>query len=389
MVFYINKLKKNYVYYVSSIILGCLVILVLILFSFFYFLKNKEHLSVENLINLQILRKNIYSSPFHIDYTNYSIIKYSKLKPDVLIIGTSTGQHISDNFSGKKVLKLNNNFYNLEMSEIFLKKIIKIHKPKIILYSLDWWVLNSNWTKKNNYVSLNYKNNNVKKNKSILSFSSSEYFSFYKWIILKKINYKNIFLEKKHIGILANENFEGFTSWGNYLPSRILIGSKDVNIDIKFQKSIERLKNKIWNFESFEIDNEAIKNLENIKNILHENQINFIKFYPPISPYFFKILEKERIDFIESNNKVVEGLDILNLRSAEYYNDCMFLDALHSGETLMTYLVAKILLNEEIITNEDFEGIEKLFKNNILRAYFPNSIYPLKEIDFLKIGCDK
>ena len=383
----LNK-KKEFIYYLSSLILGSLIALILILIPFFFFKKNNEHLSVDNLVNEQILKQNIYSSPLYIDYTNYSLLKYSKLKPDVLIIGTSTSQHVADNFSGQKVLKLNNTFYNLEMTEIFLKKLIKIHKPKTILYGLDWWVLNNNWIKQNNFKILNYKNENLKKDKSILSFSSREYFSFYKGIILKKINYKNLLSKKSHIGILANENLEGFTLWGNYLPSRILLGNQNTNIDIKFNKSIKKLENKIWNFQHFEIDHKAIKNLKNIQNFLDQNEVNFIKFYPPISPKFYKILKNDRNDFKELNASLAE-INILNLRSAEYYSDCMFLDAFHSGETLMTYLIAKILLNEKIILRKDFEDIEKLFKKNTKRAYFPKSIYPLKEIDFLKMGCDK
>ena len=137
------------------------------------------------MVDYQISKNNIYSSPINIDYTNYSLIKYSKLKPEILIIGTSTSQHVSDNFYGKNVLKLNNNFYNLEMTEKFLKKIIKIHKPKIILYGVDWWVLNKNWLKKNNFKIMN-NNSQFKQEKSIIQFST-RIFLFYNWLISKKI----------------------------------------------------------------------------------------------------------------------------------------------------------------------------------------------------------
>ena len=138
----INK-KKEYIYYLSSILTGICIIFVLFLIPYFFFKKNYENLSISKLVDYQISKKNIYSSPINIDYTNYSLIKYSKLKPEILIIGTSTSQHVSDNFYGKNVLKLNNNFYNLEMKTIlkiltsfFSNITISLHlRQKLILNS--------------------------------------------------------------------------------------------------------------------------------------------------------------------------------------------------------------------------------------------------------------
>lgn len=381
----INK-KKEHIYYLSSIMAGACIVFVLFFIPYSFFKKNHENLSISKLVDYQISKKNIYSSPINIDYTNYSLIKYSKLKPEILIIGTSTSQHVSDNFYGKNVLKLNNNFYNLDMTEKFLKKIIKIHKPKIILYGLDWWVLNKNWVKKNNFKIMDNKNPNLNKEKSILQYSASNYLSFYKWILSKKINYKKLFSEKKNIGILANENFEGFTLWGNYIPARILLDSEHINIDKKFQNSLERLNNKVWNFEKFTIDNNLIKKLTNIENLIVKENIKFIKFYPPISPKFYNIFISQRDDF-ERLDISLDSTNILNFRYSDYYNDCMFIDGIHAGETLMTFLVAQILLEEKLINHNSFDEIKKLFQSNRRNAYFSETIYPLKELDFLELGC--
>ena len=67
----------------------------------------------------------------------------------------------------------------------------------------------------------------------------------------------------------------------------------------------------------------------------------------------------------------------------------MFLDAIHPGETLMTFLIAEILLEEKLINHNDFDEIKKLFELNRENAYFSETIYPLKEVDFLELGCKK
>ena len=175
---------------------------------------------------------------------------------------------------------------------------------------------------------------------------------------------------------------------GATIPTRILLDNEHVNIDKKFQNSLERLNNKVWNFEKFTIDNDSIKKLINIEDFLKKEKIKLVKFYPPISPKFYNIFISQRDDF-ERLNINLNLIKILNFRYSKYYNDCMFLDAIHPGETLMTFLIAEILLEEKLINHKDYDEIKKLLELNRENAYFSKTIYPLKEVDFLELGCKK
>ena len=112
-----------------------------------------------------------------------------------------------------KMLIAQQPFYSFEMFYTSLVSLLEIHKPKIIIVGLDWWLFNKNYNKNNSKLYSRLLNQKISinedKNKTFFDFSLNELLKPYLWIINQKISikffYENIKNNNlKNIGVTSN-----------------------------------------------------------------------------------------------------------------------------------------------------------------------------------------
>ena len=162
------KIKTNLLLY---FIISLITLSLLSLASITFLMKNNEHLSIKSIVSKQIHNKDvIYSSAINLDYKNYILEKYKITKPDILILGSSRAQYYPQYLFQRKMMIAQQPFYSFEMFLNSLEELIKIHKPKIIILGIDWWLFNKKYNEKQSKIfnkALN-SNLNTKQEKAIL-----------------------------------------------------------------------------------------------------------------------------------------------------------------------------------------------------------------------------
>lgn len=389
-------------YFLIFLFFGLNFILILFYSSFLFLKKNNEHLSIDNIILKQKNYDVIYSSSINLDYQKYITKKYKIIKPDLLLLGTSRIQYHPNFLFKKKFLIAQQPFYSFDMFQNTINNLINIHKPKVIVVGIDWWLFNRNF---NQGFSKIYFNNLFEKNivdredsnKNFLSFSFNELIKPYKWLFQKKITV-NYFLDtitkknfNNNIGVTANVNNSGYDFSGYYVDNFRVSGKK--GYDVKFQNTIYEIKHKKKSFIDFEFDEESISIFKNINKISKKNNIKILFFMPPVAPTIYKMLNET--NYIANLSMIKKKLNynpnFYDFTFKDYYNDCQFIDGYHSGEVLNFINLKEILsknnlhkiyLNPKITT--------EVQKKNIFRTTFKNiNNKIISENDFLNIGCKK
>ena len=314
---------------------------------------------------------------------DYFIKKYSLIKPDILVIGTSTSQHLPHSYLEKNIMNINSIDLDVFTYELLLNKLYKIHKPEVIVFGVDWWRFNKNI--KINSNQSEFKSNLKYKNKNIFNFSLQNYLDLIKFIKKNKIyifNYKN----NNNIGIASNFFNEGYDLRGNYYHTRLL-KKELLSFDENFKTTEKQLNKEIFFFQSFDLNLKMIRELKKINEDLKKKDIKFILIFPPVSPYIYskKKFRKHKENII----KVIKNLDnqfkIYNYVNRDYFDNCNFLDGMHAGDNLLLKVFSEVFYKEGLIKfNKKYEDI---FISNLKKTTLPNNYKVLEKRDILNQGC--
>lgn len=393
----INKNISLLIIFILSLLFFCFMSLASIIFLE----KNNEHLGIKGIVNKQFHDKEIiYSSSINLDYKNYILEKFKLIKPDILIIGSSRAQYYPQYIFQKKLLIAQQPFYSFDMFHSSLSELVKIHKPKLMIMGVDWWLFNKIYNEKQAKIfdktlksSRNSKNRDDKK---FYNYSLNEVIKPYYWIIQNKITLnffiKTIFSEPfNNIGVMANVHKSGYDINGYFVDNYSLSGNK--KFDIKFEDTIRQIKNNKKDFSTFQFDFNSLEIYKKINELALINDIKIISIMHPLSPKVYEQLYKN--NYLKNLNQVSENLkfdeNFFNFSFKDYFNNCQFVDGTHSGEVL-NYLNLKKISEKKAYLLSFLSPKIKIddIANNINRVTFKNfSKLAENEIDFLDIGCKK
>jgi ribosomal protein S8 len=396
-------MNKRIKYYLIFFFISVNIFLFFFYISYIFLKKNNEHLDINSIVKKQIFNSNsLYSSSINIDYQNYIKKKNLLIKPEIIILGSSRMQYFPGFLFKKKLLIAQQPFYSFDMFYESINDLIKIHKPKLIIVGIDWWLFNKNFNERSSKILFNNlfqipKQEEKIYNKSFLDFSLNELIKPYLWVIEKKISFDDFFLTVnnknyfQNIGVTANLQNSGYDLNGYYVDNFRVSGKK--NYDIGFHDTIKEFKNNQKNFIAFSFDENSLEIFKKINDISNNNNIKIIFYMPPVSPKIFNVLKEDgyikNFDFISEKLTVYNNFYDFTYKS--YYKDCQFIDGYHAGEVL-NFINLKMIFNTQNELSDFLSNTinEDIITQNINRATFKNINTKIKiENDFLKIGCFK
>ncbi len=107
----------------------------------YIFLKNNgDFVSVDRVVDLQLEtdEKKIFSSSLFQLNRPYKINLYQKVKPDIIVLGSSRTYMMNHSFFSKSFLNLGFGNSLIDM-ESFVEEILSIHKPELVIWGLNFW----------------------------------------------------------------------------------------------------------------------------------------------------------------------------------------------------------------------------------------------------------
>lgn len=379
--------KNCYLIYIFFVI--TFIALVAQLLPYYSFItKNNENLASFQIVQKQFVDKSLKNKLFSENLFNTIYEKNKFYKPKIWLFGTSTSQYISHQSLNKSFLGFNSiylSFANSETTKNFIELIHSMYNlnlPQKVLYGLDAFLFNKNLNSYPNAISLNLK----EREKFFLDYNLSDYKNLKTILKNNNINY-NKSINSNYIGILANHSKEGYDFWGNYYRPNLLIKEEDSS-DNKFQKTLRLLKQKKYPFQNFEFSEKKFNNFLQIRDAFLKRGIDFVIFLPPVSPFIYSHTEYDKTMYYNLKKKLeLNNVKFYDYSNKDYYNDCSFLDGIHSGDVLTFKIISEIFYLENIISlnqrNENFE----IFNKSKYKTTLPSNYITEEKKDILNIGC--
>lgn len=369
--------------FLRKIILTISPVLILFLVVEVYWWQNNELISIEETLSAQqesnsslyFLRKDFSSN-----LNTYKVKAINKFKPEILVLGTSRVLEFRDIMFapyGDKFYTAGGSAINIYDIKAYIDhfKNGTIHKPKLIIIGLDFWLLKKKRKKEETWLKSElYKDDAI----SINGHQNAFKFLIKSLVIRKKK--PSLVTENRGIGAFGKGGFgyrkDGSVNYRYFIDDYI---KNPQYVDREIPPIIERIKNNLIPFNlPFEIDPEKEKILfQSIKQAQEEN-IEVAIFFPPFSNECFQELEKsthhekwwtyykttlkdkikkQSVDIIDSSSPSMVGLD-----------DRYMIDGYHPSEVLVTHIFLKRLrqgnLNSKILRQIDKENLQQLLDHD-------------------------
>ena len=366
---------------------------------FIYLRSNYENNTFEHIVKKQIKNNSIYGSALNGNTFSYKLELIKKVKPEIIALGSSRVMQFREDSFNKKFVNAGGGMNSLNEGLIFLKKMYEFHNPKYIILGLDFWWLNSNISIPTNFSYHKNTGNIITKQKiwrTLKWLASGKIDKNTLKNIFSKENFKNKYTNYNNMGFDAISTSDGFRIDGSRSSPKHIFGLRP-NINEQFSDVFNRIESGQRKFEyGSNLSEEGIKYLKSIISFIESKGTEFIIVVPPVANSVLKKMSNYEYSYINKINHLLIGLKVEKYNyhdpSLLTTNDCEFLDGGHGGDILYKRILKDIHAKKSSLTN--YLNIKKInndidkFKGNTLTIDNKN-YYLKKEVDFLKIGCQK
>jgi len=342
-------------------------------------------------------KKGGYYSPLNAEY-QYKLALYRVRKPDIITIGTSRVLGFHQYMFNVPFVNMGRTLGDFAQIKIF-ERLLAIHKPKIIIWGLDWW----DFLQKTNY-HWHYENDNG------THIIPSRLLLPYQWIFNGKItlqqfidtalNKKSPGIDNNSYGVPARHHIGGFSKDGSYYyfsQLSALPGVKSTQLSNVIKTIEEKNPTSSYFKQGNHIPEYKWRLLKKITNLLKKNHVELIVYLAPEPPLIVDAMNRtNHYDYInEARSKSAKRLDhfydFFDPRVLASTN-CEFQDALHSGSIVSMRILLALSKDKK---SHLYKYIRKRKIRHLIAKYHGRVDIPLPgmgeyaETDFLGLQCKK
>ncbi|HEY4162686.1 MAG TPA: hypothetical protein VGM59_06435 [Dongiaceae bacterium] len=359
---------------------------------------NLEHISPVEAAQIQVKRGGLYGSALVYRPYPYKLELYRLEQPDVAIVGSSRAMgFVADGFAAP-MTDLGGAVNEIVEAEQLIPDMLRIHHPKLLLFTLDFW-----WFNQQRYIA-----DAAISRSSDVSFTLSDILSPAEWLFKGRVKrsklLKTMFApapEQPLIGVEANQNHAGFDRNGTRFYGSILTGGAKFD-DPRFKRTLARLKSaksdsKLGVTQPF--SEEAWSEVMQLARMAQAAGVDFRFIVPPMAGPVM-----ERVHTLASRTLIDDLHDHLSRSGVTFYDfsdpasldapDCEFVDGFHGGFVVYLRILRKVAQDME--ARPDLRALiqpdavlANLIDRNKGRATLRGQEWAGKENDYLKLGCPK
>ena len=376
--------------FIIGFILPCIVALLLVGFSLAVLFSNRENIGPVEAARIQHQAQGgLYGSSIVYRPYPYKMELYRLTNPDVAIVGSSRAMpFLAAGFSASEA-NLGGAVRDMATGERMVAEILPIHRPKLVLFALDYWWFNP--------ARIDDGTEEVETGAEI-DFTLDDLIAPYRWMGagVRLSNLLHTMRERADpplIGALANQNESGFDVGGAYHYGDTHVQSGDR----KFKSTLRLLRDGGKLSANTEFSEEAWQGLQHIDRMLREDGVEVRYIMPPVASVSYARMKENGIGLItalqdhlaSSGMRFYDFTDPATLGSP----DCEFVDGRHGGH--VTYLRILRAMQPDIESVPATRGLikpvaelDRLITANSGRTTLHDEPGP-PEVDFLQIGCNK
>jgi hypothetical protein len=354
------------------------------------------------IISEQFRRRGTYDSALNGNDLKYKVELIRRVGPEVVVVGSSRAMNVRDLAFTRPFVNAGGVSSNLLEAETFVREMLAVHQPKVVIYFLDYWWFNSRQEQTSNRFRID---------ETAISFTKLT--SPFVWLYEGRIAwalYRDVVLHGHHenanttldnLGIFAMRDSSGFRTDGSYFNARIVMGEKGPLEGYREELAqIAKGQNERVNLGLGDFVNEDnvkwfLRTLEGFK----EKDIAVILVLPPVAPLHLKTIRASaKAPFVAAlatrlEKDVGAVYDFSDFGGAGA-SDCEYIDGYHIGDTLSLRVLDAIVERtpgSPLAGYIDRRKLASYLARFSGRALIPEdpAQYKKPEFDFLDLGCNK
>jgi hypothetical protein len=389
----------NPVYNYLSILLSFILCVPVIGAINYTFLKNSHEFEhIDNVVRMQLQSGGLYLPAQHQTIFPYKLALYHKIKPKIVVMGTSRANRIRSRYFNVPFVNLGNTTYSFKHGEIIIREMAVTHKPETILLALEhWWFIGG---PSGPFEGFNQKINGTE-------FQLDMVFMPSKWLLEGKVSFQKftrILLGQNlnpfpTFGTLATVTGAGFCRDGSKYDYGRVFGFDKYNGN-GFNEERDMISRGIGLFAyGRSINLERWAEFLSLLDLAKSLDIQVITLLLPFPARVidwmsemgenYAYIDEARAKIPEASPRHFDFFDPREFGSS----DCEFFDGSHSGEITDLRML-------RIIGRDPASGLGPSLNwqriEDAIQQYHGKTMVPIhsygpqyKEIDFLRMGCNK
>ncbi len=399
-------MKNDNGYFLLYVLLFTILWSVPVLLDVLFIHNAGENSGFDEIVSLQKSKDAIYGTASNQNTFLYKLEMVKMVKPVVIALGSSRVMQFREEYFNSSFVNCGGAMNYINEGRMFLEKMLLFHKPKLMLFGVDFWWFNNNIKQPTIF---DYHDNDGKVltiDKLVRPFSfllKAKITIKDVWNILFNRHKENGVTKYYNIGLNAITDSRGFRKDGSYLYAGIIFGLDKGIIDHKFNDSLNKINKGGFGFEyGDDLAKDRIEDFKNIVNICRDNKIDLIIINPPLSHTIYSKIYSmlNKYSYVDKFREFMK----LQLQNMEFYdfqnildigsNDCECIDGIHGGDVTYQKILLKIIEDNPKTALKDYLLID-IIKYSVVKykgktlSIFKDDKYKLSEVDFLQIGCKK
>jgi hypothetical protein len=365
----------------------------------YVFLKNShEFEAIDNVVRMQFQNGGLYLPAQHHTIFPYKLALYHKIKPKIMVMGSSRSNRFRARYFNVPFLNLGNTTYSFKLGEIILRGLAVSHKPDMILLCIDpLWFLTGH---KGSFEGFNHKINGTE-------FQLDMVFMPSQWLLAGKVSFPKFFKilmgQKVNpfptIGTLATVNGAGFCRDGSKYDYGRILGF-DHYCGNGFNEEREMISRGEGLFTyGRAINQESWGEFLSLLDLAKSLDIQVITLLLPLPARVIEWMSErgEKYAYIDEARAKIPAA---SPRHFDFFDprefgssDCEFYDGCHSGE-ITDLRMLRVMGRDPASGLGPYLNWQRI--EATIRQYHGKTMVPLhsygpeyKEIDFLRMGCNK
>lgn len=318
----------------------------------------------------------------------YKIKLMDAIRPEIAVIGSSRAMQVRKQFFKSSFVNLGGISNVAELEAVIDEMAARKQKPELVFVFIDPWWFNKKFAGGGGVAPSSHPVNGFS---FPLAASAVKTLKHGNWIT--KLRSTN------NLGIHSILTNEGFEQDGSYHYTSILSGRSLTFDDQLFLNTLARIRDGNNRFEKSEQPDADLlsRTCAALKKL--NSQINHtVVIAPPFASVVWKAMAKGGYEYIGlSHNKITEcvGTDVFHSfvtgENIPGSTDCEFIDGFHGGDVTYARILSIVAAEDGAAKHYvDTDYLNQFLNQNAgLAGATTRLIFSIKEVDFLKLGCNK
>ncbi len=384
--------------FLLGLVVTCVVAAIPGLLSVLFLYRAGELTTYRDIAERQQETGEIYGSAVNGSNDLYKLELIRVRRPDVVVLGSSRVQQIREEFFNSNFVNAGASFRDMDSGERFVEEMYRIHTPKLVVIGVDFWWFNPL-----------YQDETLAQGRDAGGLTRDKILLPLEWFVTGELPIgafartifgsggDNEYTNQGNLGMRALQSSAGFRPDGSFQYAQRFFGLV-TGIDPKFAETLARITGGDLIFEEgAQINRSRWERFRATVEFILAQGSEVILYTPPLAPPVLAAMSdgSRQYAYIEELQRELSALGV------PYYDFlspnqttsqvCEYTDGIHPGDVASQRIVLEIAqrtvlgeyLNEELVREklDEYEGHAHIV--------FDHSLFPVQELDFLKLGCAK